>query len=89
MWSTRLGQLDPQKGTSSILDNLPLIAATLLCARKLTGLDSDWPSRRKVAAVEDAISQAAFILVKCSRVVPQPTYRGLFILSVLRTGAVG
>ena len=86
MWSTRLGQFDPQKGTSPILDNLPLIAATLVRARKLTELDSDRPSRRKVAAAEDATGQAAFILVKCGRVVPQPTYSGLFILSVLRTG---
>ena len=39
-WSTRLGQFDPQKATSSILDNLPLIAATLLCAKKLNELDS-------------------------------------------------
>ena len=36
-----------------------LFAATLLCARKL---DSDRPSPAKVAAVENAISQAAFIL---------------------------
>jgi hypothetical protein len=36
-----------------------LFAATLLCARKLIELDSDRPSP---AAVENAISQAAFIL---------------------------
>jgi hypothetical protein len=39
-----------------------LFAATLLCARKLIELDSDRPSPAKVAAVENAISQAAFIL---------------------------
>src|SRR5215469_941722 len=37
-----------------------LFAATLLCARKLNELDSDRPSPAR--AVEDAISQAAFIL---------------------------
>jgi hypothetical protein len=36
-----------------------LFAATLLCARKLNQLDSDRPSPAKV---ENAISQAAFIL---------------------------
>jgi hypothetical protein len=35
-----------------------LFAATLLCARKLIELDSDRPSPAKVAAVENAISQA-------------------------------
>ena len=44
------------------LDNLPRIAATLLRARKLMDLDSDRPSPAKVAAVENAISQAKFIL---------------------------
>jgi hypothetical protein len=39
-----------------------LFAATLLCARKLMELDSDRSSPTKVAAVENAISQAAFIL---------------------------
>jgi hypothetical protein len=39
-----------------------LFAATLLCARKLIELDSDRPRPAKVAAVENAISQAAFIL---------------------------
>jgi len=39
-----------------------LFAATLLCALKLIELDSDRPSPAKVAAVESAISQAAFIL---------------------------
>ena len=38
-----------------------LFAATVLCARKLMELDSDRPSPAKVAAVENAISQAAFI----------------------------
>jgi len=39
-----------------------LFAATLLCARKLIELHSDRPSPAKVAAVENAISQAAFIM---------------------------
>jgi hypothetical protein len=39
-----------------------LFAVTLLCARKLTELDSDRPSPAKIAAVENAISQAKFIL---------------------------
>jgi hypothetical protein len=39
-----------------------LFAATLLCARKLIELDSDRPSPAKVAVVENAISQAAFIM---------------------------
>ena len=39
-----------------------LFAATLLCTRKLMELDSDGPSPAKVAAVENGISQAAFIL---------------------------
>ena len=39
-----------------------LFAATLVCARKLNELDSDRPSPARSAAVEDAISQAAFIL---------------------------
>jgi hypothetical protein len=39
-----------------------LFAPTLLCARKLIELDSDRPSPAKVAAVENAISQDAFIL---------------------------
>jgi len=38
-----------------------LFAATLLCARKLER-DSDRPSPAKVAAVENAIRQATFIL---------------------------
>jgi len=38
-----------------------LFAATLLCARKLVELD-DRPSPAKLAAVENAISQAKFIL---------------------------
>jgi hypothetical protein len=44
-----------------------LFAATLLCARKLIELDSDRPSSAKVAAVENAISQAAFILEHIDR----------------------
>jgi len=44
-----------------------LFAATLLCARKLMGLDSDRPSPAKVAAVENAISQVAFILEQIDR----------------------
>jgi len=39
-----------------------LFAAALLCARKLNQFDSDRPSPAKVAAVENAISQAAFIM---------------------------
>jgi hypothetical protein len=39
-----------------------LFAATLLCARKLNQLDSDRPNPAKIAAVENAISQAAFIM---------------------------
>jgi len=39
-----------------------LFAATLLCARKLIELDSDRPTPAKVAAVENEISQARFIL---------------------------
>jgi len=39
-----------------------LFAATLLCARKLIELDSDRPSPAKIAAVENTISQAKFIL---------------------------
>ncbi len=44
-----------------------LFAATLLCARKLQELDSDTPSPAKIAAVENAISQAAFILDRIDR----------------------
>jgi hypothetical protein len=39
-----------------------LFAATLLCARKLNQLGSDRPGPEKVAAVENAITQAAFIM---------------------------
>jgi hypothetical protein len=39
-----------------------LFPAALLCARKLTALDSDRPSPAKLAAVETAIDQAKFIL---------------------------
>ena len=38
------------------------LRATSLCALKLNELDSDRPSPAKVAAVENAMSQAAFIL---------------------------
>jgi hypothetical protein len=48
-----------------------LFAATLLCARKLIELDSDRPSPAKVAAVENAISQAAFILQCIDRKWPE------------------
>ena len=48
-----------------------LFAATLLCARKLIELDSDRPSPAKVAAVENAISQAAFILERIDRKWPE------------------
>ena len=48
-----------------------LFAATLLCARKLIELDSDRPSPAKVAAVENAISHAAFILGCIDRKWPQ------------------
>lgn len=44
-----------------------LFAATLLCARKLMELDSDRPGPAKIAAVENAISQAAFILEHIDR----------------------
>ena len=44
-----------------------LFAATLLCARKLMELDSDRPSPAKIAAVENAISKAAFILEHIDR----------------------
>ena len=48
-----------------------LFAATLLCASKLNQLDSDRPSPAKVAAVENAISQAAFILECIDRKWPE------------------
>jgi len=48
-----------------------LFAATLLCARKLIELDSDRPSPAKAAAVENAISQAAFILECIDRKWPE------------------
>ena len=48
-----------------------LFAATLLCARKLIELDSDRPGPAKVAAVENAISQAAFILQCIDRKWPE------------------
>ena len=46
-----------------------LFAATLLCARKLMELDR--PSPARVAAVENAISQAAFILDRIDRKWPE------------------
>ena len=48
-----------------------LFAATLLCARKLNELDSDKPSPAKIAAVENAIRQAAFILECIDRKWPE------------------
>jgi hypothetical protein len=48
-----------------------LFAATLLCARKLMELGSACPSPAKVAAVENAISQAAFILECIDRKWPE------------------
>ena len=48
-----------------------LLAATPLCVRKLMQLDSDRPSPAKVAAVENAISQAAFILECIDRKWPE------------------
>ena len=47
-----------------------LLAATLLCAGKLMELD-DRPSPAKVAAVENAISQAAFIMERIDRKWPE------------------
>lgn len=47
-----------------------LFAATLLCARKLMELD-DRPSPAKVAAVENPISQAAFIMERIDRKWPE------------------
>jgi hypothetical protein len=49
-----------------------LFAATLLCARKLIQLD-DRPSPAKVAAVENAIRQAAFIMESIDRKWPAVT----------------
>jgi len=49
-----------------------LFAATLLCARKLK-LDSERPSPAKIAAVENAISQAAFIMEHIDRRCPKDT----------------
>ena len=53
-----------------------LFAATLLCARKLAALDSDRLSPAKIAAVEDAISQAAFILERIDRKWPAESPAG-------------
>jgi hypothetical protein len=47
-----------------------LFAATLLCARKLMELD-DRPSPAKIAVVENAISQAAFIMERIDRKWPE------------------
>jgi hypothetical protein len=47
-----------------------LFAATLLCARKLMELD-DRPSPARVAAVENAISNANFILEQIDRKWPE------------------
>ena len=44
-----------------------LFAATVLCARKLNDLDHDRPSPAKVAAVENAIRNAAFIMQQIDR----------------------
>jgi len=44
-----------------------LFAATWLCARKLNELDSAYPSPAKIAAVENAISLAAFIMEQIDR----------------------
>ena len=51
-----------------------LFAATLLCARKLMELD-DRPSPARVAAVENAISQAAFILDRIDKKWPENEHR--------------
>ena len=51
-----------------------LFAATLLCARKLMEPD-DRPSPAKVAAVENAISQAAFILDRIDKKWPENEHR--------------
>ena len=48
-----------------------LIAATLLRARKLNQLVSAQPSPAKVAAVENAINHAAFILECIDRKWPE------------------
>jgi len=48
-----------------------LFAATLLCARKLMELDPDRPSPARVAAVENAIRQAAFNLEQIDRRWPE------------------
>jgi hypothetical protein len=48
-----------------------LFAATLLSARKLNEMDSDRPSPAKIATVENAIRQAAFILEQIDRKWPE------------------
>lgn len=48
-----------------------LFAATLLCARKLMEL-GDRPSPAKFALVEDAVSNAKFILDRIDRKWPEP-----------------
>ena len=54
------------------LDNLPRIDATLLWARKLAELD-DRRRPAKIAEVENAISQASFILDRIDRKWPRQT----------------
>jgi hypothetical protein len=48
-----------------------LFAVTLLCARKLMELDPDRPSPARVATIENAIRQAAFILEQIDRRWPE------------------
>jgi hypothetical protein len=58
-------------GPGQTISQSHLFAATLLCARKLIELDSDRPSPAKAAAVENTISQAAFILECIDRKWPE------------------
>ena len=58
---SQLGLAQSAKNLKESTQSL-LLLTTLLCARKLIELDSDRPSPAKVAAVENAISQAALIL---------------------------
>ena len=44
-----------------------LFAATILCARKLTGMEPDKPSLAKEYIVETAIRDAALILEKIDK----------------------
>ena len=48
-----------------------LFAAAVLCARRLIELDSDRPSPAKVAAVENAIGEAGFVLECIDRKWPE------------------